>query len=224
MEVLELHVDSIEKSFGDKKLLKDIFISCKTNEIIGILGRNGSGKSTLLEIIFGTISAENKFVRVGTKVIKTVSDNKNIIHYLAQNHFLPHHLKIKSIIDLLCDKKSAKMLKSNPLIESFLEEKSRNLSGGEKRLIEILVMLFSDCNFLLLDEPFHSLSPIIIDKIKVLIKQQAKNKGIILTDHQYQNVLEISDQILLLKNGSTKVIHDLEDLKRNGYLRFYDSD
>lgn len=91
-------------------------------------------------------------------------------------------------------------------------------------MIEILVMLFSDCNFLLLDEPFHSLSPIIIDKIKVLIKQQAKNKGIILTDHQYQNVLEISDQILLLKNGSTKVIHDLEDLKRNGYLRFYDSD
>lgn len=219
MNILKLHVDSIEKSYGDQKLLKDIFISCETGEIVGILGRNGSGKSTLLEIIFGTIKAENKFVRVGNKVIKSVSDNRNLIHYLAQNHFLPKHLKVNTIIELFCDKGSTELLKSNHLILNFLNEKPKNLSGGENRLIEILILLFSDCKFLLLDEPFHSLSPKIIEEIKKIIKQMAKHKGIIITDHQYQNVLEISDRVLLLKDGATKIIKDEQDLKTFGYLK-----
>ena len=93
VEILKLHVDSIEKSLDSKKILKDIYLSCETGEILGILGRNGSGKSILLKIIFGTMTAENKFVRVGTKVIKKISDNKNLIHYLPQNHFLPNHIR-----------------------------------------------------------------------------------------------------------------------------------
>ena len=74
VEILKLHVDSIEKSIDNKKILKDIYLSCETGEIVGILGRNGSGKSTLLKIIFGTMTAENKFVRVGTKVIKKITN------------------------------------------------------------------------------------------------------------------------------------------------------
>lgn len=219
VEILKLHIDSIEKYFGDKKLLKDILISCETNEIVGILGKNGSGKSTLFEIIFGTISAEYKFIRVGNQVIKKASDNKNLIHYLAQNHFLPNHLKIKSIIELLCNKEHSEILKTNKLIKNFLNKKPRNLSAGEKRLVEILIMLYSDCKFLLLDEPFHSLSPKMIEEIKLTIKQQSNSKGIIITDHQYQNVIEISDQIILLKDGSTKKINKIADLKHFGYLR-----
>lgn len=219
MEILKLHVDSIEKSFDDKKILKDVFLSCETGEIVGILGRNGSGKSTLLEIIFGKISAENKFVRVGTKVIKNISDNKNIIHYLSQDHFLPNHLKVKSIIDLFCNRENAVILKSNELIIPFINQKTGNLSGGEKRLIEISVMLFSNCKFLILDEPFHSLSPKIIEEIKILIRKQSKNKGIIITDHQYKNIIEISDKFILLKDGSTKIVNGIEDLKKLGYLR-----
>ena len=219
MEILKLHVDSIEKSFDDKKILKDVFLSCETGEIVGILGRNGSGKSTLLKIIFGTVRAENKFVRVGTKIIKNVSNNKNLIHYVAQDHFLPKHLKIKSIIDFVCDRESAAFLKSNELIAPFINQKPANLSSGEKRLIEILVMLFSECKFLILDEPFHSLSPKIIEEMKILIKKQSKTKGIIITDHQYINILEIADTIILLKDGSTKIINGIDDLRKYGYLR-----
>ncbi|MDN3605342.1 ATP-binding cassette domain-containing protein [Kaistella yonginensis] len=215
---MNLHIDSIEKSFGEKKLLQDIFITCNTGEIVGILGRNGSGKSTLMEIIFGTVKAENKFVRVGKIIIKSVIDNRNLIHYLAQDHFLPKHLKIKTIISLFCNKEDAEILKRHHLIINFLNEKPKNLSGGENRLVEILIMLFSDCKFLLLDEPFHSLSPKIIEEIKLLIKQIAKHKGIIITDHQYQNVLEISDRVLLLKDGATKIVNGQQDLRRFGYL------
>lgn len=218
MDILKLHIDSIEKSFGEKKLLKDIFISCEIGEIIGILGRNGSGKSTLLEIIFGTISAENKFVRVGNKIIKNSFDNKNFIHYLPQNHFLPSNLKINSIINLFCNEENSKIIAKNPYIQKFLNIKSKNLSGGEKRIVEILILLYSDCKFLILDEPFHSLSPKIIEEIKTHIKEQTKQKGIILTDHQYKNVMEISDKIILLKDGSTKTVNEIEDLKKFGYI------
>lgn len=218
MEVLKLHVDSIEKSFGEKKLLKDIFISCETGEIVGILGRNGSGKSTLLEIIFGTIPAENKFVRVGNKVIKNSFDNKNLIHYLPQNHFLPSHLKIKTIIELFCNRENAEKLKNHNSIKRFLNDKPKNLSGGEKRLIEILLVLYSDCKYVILDEPFHSLSPKITDEIKILIKDQSAEKGIIITDHQYQNVMEISDKIMLLKEGSIIKINTIDDLKKHFYI------
>lgn len=217
---MNLYIDSIEKSFGEKKLLQDIFITCKTGEIVGILGRNGSGKSTLMEIIFGTVKAENKFVRVGKIIIKSVIDNRNLIHYLAQDHFLPKQLKVKTIIELFCNKENAELLKNHHLILNFLNDKPVSLSGGENRLVEILILLFSDCKFLLLDEPFHSLSPKIIDEIKLLIKKMAKYKGIIVTDHQYQNVLEISDRIVLLQNGATKVINDEKDLKKFGYLNY----
>ncbi|MGA9212071.1 ATP-binding cassette domain-containing protein [Kaistella sp.] len=219
MEILKLHVDSIEKSFGEQKILKDIFIGCETNEIVGVLGRNGSGKTTLFNIIFGTASAENKFIRVGSKVITKVSDNKNLIHFLAQNHFLPSHLKIKNSIDLFCNESNAYNLKNHQLMSSYLDKKPHHLSGGEKRLLEILILLFSDCRFLLLDEPFHSLSPKIIEEIKLLITEQSKDKGIIITDHQYQHVLEISDKIFLLKEGSTKILNGTDDLKKLGYLR-----
>lgn len=218
MEILKLHIDSIEKSFGEKKILKDIFISCEIGEIVGILGRNGSGKSTLLEIIFGTISAENKFVKVGKKVIKNSFDNKNLIHYLPQTHFLPYHLKIKTIINLFCNNEDSTIISENPIIKKFLNEKPKNLSGGEKRLIEILILLYSDCKFLILDEPFHSLSPKLIDELKTIIKEQSHKKGIIITDHQYVNVMEISNRIILLKDGTTKNINGIDDLKQNGYL------
>jgi ABC-type lipopolysaccharide export system ATPase subunit len=112
------------------------------------------------------------------------------------------------------------ILKTNELIKRFLNQKTQNLSEGEKRLVEILIMLFSDCKFLILDEPFHSLSPKIIEEIKNLIKDQCKDKGIIITDHQYKNIIEISDRTFLLKDGSTKIINGIEDLKKFGYLRF----
>lgn len=124
MEILKLHVDSIEKSLDNQKILKDIYLSCETGEIVGILGRNGSGKSTLLKIIFGTMTAENKFVRVGTKVIKKNFDNKNLIHYLPQNHFLPDHIKVKSIIALLCTRENAVIFKNQRINQKVSQSKN----------------------------------------------------------------------------------------------------
>ncbi|WP_291864443.1 ATP-binding cassette domain-containing protein [Maribacter sp.] len=96
-----LHVDSITKSFDNKVLLSDVFISCGIGEIKGLLGRNGCGKSTLLKIIFGVENADSRFVRVGKKVIQNISQGRSILNYLPQENFLPKNVKIKFLINLL---------------------------------------------------------------------------------------------------------------------------
>ena len=85
-----LEIDSVQKHFDQKVVLSDVYLKCKTGEIIGLLGRNGSGKSTLLKIIFGIISADHKFVRVDGKVLFKTNDLFNEISYLPQEDSIVH--------------------------------------------------------------------------------------------------------------------------------------
>ncbi|KUJ55056.1 ATP-binding cassette domain-containing protein [Chryseobacterium aquaticum] len=214
----KLHVDSITKSFGKQKILQDIFLSCETGEILGILGRNGSGKSTLFEIIFGTLKEETQFIKFNEIILKNQSDGKNRISYLPQNSFLPKNIKIKKLTELFCNDENAAELLNSKLIQPFINEIPRNLSGGELRILEVLLIIYSKAEFILLDEPFHSLSPKIVSEIKNLIKEQSKNKGFIISDHQFQDVLDVSNKIYLLSNSYLKPIKDLTELKRFNYL------
>jgi len=94
MEYNTLHIDSIKKSFNNKNILQDIYLKINSGDIVGLLGRNGSGKSTLLNIIFGTLEAESKFIKINDTVYEKVYMNKNIVNYLPQNDFLPKDLKL----------------------------------------------------------------------------------------------------------------------------------
>ena len=213
-----LHIDSILKSFGDRQVLTDIFLSCEKGEIIGLLGRNGSGKSTLLKIIFGALPAQNKFIRVGKQKLNDIYDNRQFIGYLPQHHFLPNHLTIERIISLFCTNESGSILKSYELVIPLLKKKSKQLSGGELRFLEILLLIFSDKKYILLDEPFNGVAPIYKEVIKRLIKEQSQYKGFIITDHDYRNILDIATKIVLMVDGGTKPLKNREELKDWGYL------
>lgn len=213
-----LHVDSIQKEFGTQSLLNDIHVACSIGEIVGLLGRNGSGKSTLLQIIFGSTSASNKFIRVGDKVISNLSNSSHLIKYLPQHPFLPRHIKIHKIIDLFCSNENTAALKQHELVEPLLYRKSSQLSGGERRLIEVLLILYSDAPFVLFDEPFNGVAPLYKAVIKEVIQMQTSRKGIILTDHDYNNVLDVATKVLLLHKGSIKAINSNDDLKQWDYL------
>lgn len=216
----KLHADSIVKHFGNLRVLSDVSIHCEPGEIVGIMGRNGCGKSTLMKIIFGSLSADNKFVRADLKHINNVADSAGRISYLPQDHFLPGHLKLKNIISLFCREQDRMVLLKNPMIQPFLNNKKvKYYSGGEKRLLEILLVLHSGAKYLLLDEPFNGLSPIYVEAIKSTI-QNLKQKGIIITDHDYRNVLDVVDRIILISNGSTRQINDYDDLRLYGYLPY----
>lgn len=213
----KLHIDSITKSFGEKDILKDIYFSCEAGNISGLLGRNGSGKSTLFQIIFGTIKGDTQYIKFNDIILKNQSDRKNRIAYLPQYSFLPKNIKIKNLIDLFCDKENSAKISQSKFIQPFLNETPNTLSGGELRIVEVLLIIYSKAEFILLDEPFHSLSPKLITEIKTIIKQQI-DKGFIISDHQYHDVLDISDDIFLLSDGHLKPIKDLTELKRFNYL------
>ncbi len=213
-----LHVDSVIKTFETKQVLTDIYISCKKGEIIGLLGRNGTGKSTLLKIIFGSLQADRKFVKIGDKIINGLFDNRNLLNYLPQDNFLPNHVKVKTIINLFCDKENAELIKNHDLIKPMLHKKSKQLSGGEKRLLEIWLIVFSYSKFTLIDEPFNGVAPVYKQEIKDLIKEQSKNKGFIITDHDYRNILDIATKTFLIYDGGTKEIKDKNELRYWGYI------
>ena len=213
-----LYVDSVTKSFGIRQVLTDIFLSCNEGEIIGLLGRNGAGKSTLLKIIFGSMTADFKFIRIGDKRINRLYDNRNLINYLPQHSFLPNHLKISQIIKLFCDKSNAELISANELISPLIHKKARQLSGGEKRLVEIFLIIYSNATYILIDEPFNGIAPIYKEVIKSMIREQSMNKGFIITDHDYRNILDLSTRIVLIHDGGTKEIKNKEELEFWGYI------
>lgn len=136
-----LHADSISKSFGEKKILQGIYLGCETGKIVGILGRNGTGKSSLLKIIFGTMKGDTQFIKIDEKILQNQMDRKGRIAYLPQHFFLPKSIKIEKLIPLFCDKENTEKLFEQDLIKPFLNETSKNLSGGEKKIVEALLIM-----------------------------------------------------------------------------------
>lgn len=198
--------------------MQDVYLSCETGKIIGILGRNGEGKSTLLQIIFGTDKGDSQFIKVDNKILQNQTDRKGRIAYLPQHFFLPKEIKIKDLILLFCDQENSEKLFQLDLMKPFLDKTSRNLSGGEKKIAEALIIIYSNSKFILLDEPFNGLSPKMTTEIKKLIKEQSAHKGIIVSDHRYMEILNIADEIYLLSETSLKQIKDLKELQRYNYL------
>jgi ABC-type multidrug transport system ATPase subunit len=214
-----LEIDSIQKYFDQKVVLSDVYLKCKTREIIGLLGRNGSGKSTLLKIIFGILSADNKFLRVNGKVLFKTNDLLNEISYLPQEDFIPSSFSVKKTIQLSIDKNKIIDFYQDDFINSIKHKKINHLSGGELRYLEIKLILSNSSKFVLLDEPYNGLSPIMIDKINQLIVENSNKKGIIITDHNYENVIKISSKLILMKDGKAFHLKDKNELIEKGYLR-----
>ena len=219
MENNILEIDSIIKRYNDKQILSDIYLKLKTGDIIGLLGRNGSGKSTLLKIIFGIEPSESKFIKVNDKVLFKDKDVITHISYLDQQNFLPKNLGTNKIISLSVNKKRLDEFCNDSLIKQIYFLKTRQLSGGELRYLEVKLLLFNESKFILLDEPFSGLSPLNIEIISNLIIKNTFQKGIIMTDHNYREILNICSKIYLLKNGKNYLIKNTNELLEHGYIK-----
>lgn len=213
-----LEVDGIQKKYNERVILSDVYLKCETTQIIGLLGRNGSGKSTLLKIIFGIVGVPNKCIRIDSVSKNNENNLSNDISYLSQEQFIPNHLSVKKAIALSIDKQKIKFFYEDGFIQSILNKKISHLSSGELRYLEIKIVLSNSSKFVLLDEPYNGLSPIMAEIVNELIKVNSYNKGIVITDHNYENVIRISTQIILLKDGKTHYIKDKAELVDKGYL------
>lgn len=213
-----LEVDSITKYFGNKLILSDVYLKCSLGDIIGIFGRNGSGKSTLMKIIYGTLYAENKYVKLNQTVSQKPYTVPNGISLLPQNNYLPSHFNVKKAINLSIESKNLHHFYDDELLSKLLNSKIHELSGGERHYLEVKILLFNNSKFCLLDEPYSGISPILKDKINLLILEQSKNKGIIIADHSYSYLLDVATKFFLIKNGIGKFINSKQELISNGYL------
>ncbi|MFD1614372.1 ATP-binding cassette domain-containing protein [Gelatiniphilus marinus] len=212
-----LEIDNVELYFKEKRILNGIYLKAETGKTTGILGSNGCGKSCLLNIIFGNLKPKYKLIRINNKPILKPLYRTKTVAYLPQHHFIPNRIKVKTAFKLF--KVSWEKFITN--FESFSIFKNTNfnkLSGGERRVIETYVILKSDRKIVLLDEPFSHLAPLHIDKVKALISDEKQHKTIIITDHMYRHIIDVSDDIYLIKGGHTKLINNITELEDYKYL------
>ncbi len=215
---MKLHVDSVQLEFDGRKILQDIFLQCIKGEVVGLLGRNGSGKSSLLRVIFGTLPCGFKHVSIDGEYITKGYYNSRIA-YLPQHNYLPKDVVIEKLAQHIIDPEFWQLFVQQPLYIKNQQQKPGQLSGGELRQLETLMIIFNRADFILLDEPFTHVSPIQTEYLKEMIRMVSPRKGVIVTDHQYQNVLDISSRVILLYNGCTVPVQSAEDLVTYNYLR-----
>jgi ABC-type multidrug transport system ATPase subunit len=214
-----LEVDSVMIAFDNRNILNGCYFKCETGDIIGLLGRNGCGKSSLLKIVFGTLSTYNKFIRINQKVYDQPYKHRNLIAYLPQHDFLPKNLSIKKIINIYIDSNFKREVISNDnRLKYHLNKKITELSGGELRYLEILLLVNLNVKFILLDEPFSKVEPLYKEVIINLIKEYSSTIGFVITDHDYSNIIATSSHIILINNAACKPIDNLTDLERFNYV------
>lgn len=213
-----LEFDSVYKAVNPSFTISDIYLRCETGDIIGIFGRNGAGKSLLMKILFGTEHANYKFIRINNKVIKTPYQKENLIAYLPQESFLPGNIRVEKILKLYLPKIHREIWNRDGILNKVLLQKTHELSAGERRYLECMLLLKSDSKFVLLDEPLSFLSPIIKEKIMSVISEASQNKGIIVTDHDYHHLKTIVNKTYLMDKGSLQQINNEAELVFWNYL------
>lgn len=213
----KLEADGVQLSFDRRKILTDIYIKCQTGRITGLLGRNGSGKSCLMEIIYGTMPIE-KSVRIDNVSLPAAFKRPDLVRYLPQFHFIPKSLSLKRVFgDYSLD--FGAFSERLPGFEDKYRTSMADLSGGQRRLVELYVTLASKSQFIMLDEPFSYLSPVLIEKVTEMLIEEKANKGILITDHMYKHVLGCCDDLYVLSNGKTWLTRSPEEIETYGYAK-----
>lgn len=213
-----LEIDGLILEFNSRRVLHDVYFKVETGRITGLLGRNGTGKSCLMKILFGDLNPAEKSIRINGQGLFTSWRSPEDMRYLPQKGFIPSHIKVSRIFSEF-NLDFDDLIQNFPELNKFYHSKLGDLSGGERRIVEIYTILASHTKFCMLDEPFSQVMPIHIDAIKQLILREKSSKGIIVTDHMYQHIVDICDDLYVISNGKTHLTKSLEDIERLGYMR-----
>jgi len=227
-----LRADNIIKKYGKRTVVKGVSIEVKQGEIVGLLGPNGAGKTTSFYMIVGLVQPNEGKVFLDEKEITDAPMYKRAqmgIGYLPQEVSVFRKLSVEDNIAAILEMMPLSKHEQKQKLEELLEEFSlghvrknlgHNLSGGEKRRTEIARALASDPKFILLDEPFAGVDPIAVEDIQSIVaKLKDKNIGILITDHNVQETLSITDRAYLLFEGSILKAGTAEDLAADEQVR-----
>src|SRR5260221_6950224 len=166
-----MEADGIRLEFGLRKILSDIYIKCETGKITGLLGRNGQGKTCLMNIIYGSMKNADKSVRFDNTTVSRPYRKSHLLLFLPQFSFIPKSLTLKRIF-LDFNINFSEFEKDFPEYKIKYENSMENLSSGQRRLIEIYLIIKSPAQFVILDEPFTHIMPNQIEIIQDIILKE----------------------------------------------------
>jgi lipopolysaccharide export system ATP-binding protein len=227
-----LRAENIIKTYGKRTVVKGVSFDVKQGEIVGLLGPNGAGKTTSFYMTVGFIKPTDGNVYLNDEEITDLPMYKRAqkgIGYLPQEPSVFRKLSVEDNIRAVLEMTKLSKAEQADKLESLLEEFNLNrvrkgmgdtLSGGERRRTEIARSLASDPKFILLDEPFAGIDPIAVEDIQYIVaKLKTKNIGILITDHNVQETLSITDRAYLMFEGSILKAGTAEELAADEMVR-----
>lgn len=227
-----LRTEGLVKKYGNRTVVNDVSINVRQGEIVGLLGPNGAGKTTSFYMTTGLIVPNAGHIFLDDKDITTFPVYKRAragIGYLAQEASVFRKMSVEgnilSVLEMTGKPRSYQLEKLESLIKEFRLEKVRKnkgdqLSGGERRRTEIARCLAIDPKFIMLDEPFAGVDPIAVEDIQQIVwKLKYRNIGILITDHNVQETLSITDRAYLLFEGRILFQGKPEELAENKIVR-----
>ena len=210
-----LLINKISKTYGNKKVVRDISISINRREVVGLLGPNGAGKTTTFYIIVGLVKPDTGSIildKLDVSNLPIYLRGKLGISYLPQEASIFRGMSVEDNLLSIIEIKEKDKNKQNIILQNLLNEfdinhvrksKSVVLSGGERRRLEIARTLATNPKYLLLDEPLTGIDPVSIEEIKIIIKKlKERNIGILITDHNVRETLKIVDKVYIVNEGA----------------------
>lgn len=227
-----LKSDHLVKQYKQKKVVNDVSIYVEQGEIVGLLGPNGAGKTTSFYMTVGLVKPDEGNIYLDDENITKLPMYKRAqkgVGYLPQEASVYRDLSVEDNIKAVLELTKLSKAQQTEKLESLLDEFSLNrvrtnlgkvLSGGERRRTEIARALATDPKFILLDEPFAGVDPIAVEDIqRIIYKLKSKNIGILITDHNVQETLSITDRAYLLFEGKLLKQGTAEELAEDELVR-----
>lgn len=210
----QLYTKDLVKSYQKRRVVDNVSIEVNTGEVVGLLGPNGAGKTTTFYMIIGFIRPETGFVKLEDQELTNLAMYKRArlgIGYLAQEPSIFRKLTVWENIMAVVESLKLSRVERVKKVEAVLEEldisslkksKGYQLSGGERRRVEIARSLVLDPEFILLDEPFAGIDPIAVEDIQRIIDSlREKGLGILITDHNVRETLQITQRAYIMCDG-----------------------
>lgn len=200
----DLCIEAVKHSYSKRVILNSGYCNFNGNSISGLIGANGQGKTTLFNIITGRIKADYLQLFYNNRRVDPQREGNKIFSYLSQGEFTPGHLKVGKLIDLMVIKNENKQFLKERF-KTFKNKRVKELSVGQKRVLEIYYILHTEQPVKLLDEPFRGIDPITIEEISEFITQ-IEDKTIIICSHLLPELSVVTKQIYSLSDGNIKGI------------------
>lgn len=228
-----LQATSLQKSYSERQVVRDVSLRVGNGEIVGLLGPNGAGKTTCFYMIVGLIKTDSGSVSINQKDLTGLPIHERArqgLAYLPQDSSIFQTLTVEeNILAILETRKDLDKTGRKRIMETLLEEfhithirknRGMSLSGGERRRTEIARSLATDPKFILLDEPFAGVDPISVSDIKQIIEHlKTRGIGILLTDHNVREALDICDRAYVVSEGLVIAEGNRESILSNPKVR-----